>query len=119
MFFRFEFIGDETLVYIPDSTPWRIIQKSYEEDFGIYLLYDNNEIHIRDLDRYCSGRDIPEFEVQDLYTDLVDKIMELVIADNPPSCICFEDVENQLLTEKYYKRWCDKGYITPDSNGTW
>ena len=37
MFFRFEYIGDENLISIPDSITWRLVQKFFDEQ-GSQLL---------------------------------------------------------------------------------
>lgn len=120
---RFEFIGDENLICIPDTVPWRIVCKFCDntgyDDYGLYLILNGEEIQLRDAETLCSGRNIPLDAVGELHYDMINEISKKLIETPKTEFICLEDLESDLLKSKYEELWISKGYIHPDKNGAW
>ncbi len=74
---------------------------------------------MRDTDLYCSGRDIPIEAVGELYDDVINLITNMIIENPNHQYVCIEDLESQLLRDKYEEQWTKKGYICPNENGSW
>ena len=59
MFFKFEYIGDQVLLNVPDTVSWeiryRLFNEDGDEDHGLYLIVGEKEYELRDLDLWCSG----------------------------------------------------------------
>ena len=123
MLIRFQLMGEDNLISIPDTMPWRLVRKLFDndgyDDYGLYLILNGEEIQLRDAQELCDGRDIPLSAVGQLHYDMIDEIIRLLIETPKTEFICLEDLEAELLQNKYKKLWIDKGYIHPDENGIW
>lgn len=126
MYLRCEFIGDEMLIYIPDTVVWCLKVNPYEAQsgdvYGVYKLYlevDGKEILLRDADYWCSGRKLPAEAVGELYSEIIDIVFQKVIKDDTLKYVDIDEIESELLNTKYEKLWIEKGYIELDANGSW
>ena len=123
MIIKYGFCGDRAVVHIPDSIQWEIISRSINDkgydDYGLYLLVDGKERILSDADLWCSGRNIPEYEVWALHEDVIDAISKRMADDSDLRVIDVEEIIAELLSGKYEKRWIEKGYIELSADGSW
>ena len=124
MFIKYEDTGDMVLKNVPDSQPWELRWKMFDEncadDGGLYLILDGRETLLLDTDRWCQGRpSLPDGAVGDLYRDLVEAAAKKLAADPALRLLDLDAIEDELLSSQYAERWIAKGYVTPDENGTW
>ena len=124
MFIKYEYIGDQCLVHIPDGAYWEIRFRLFdddtgEEDYGLYLILGDREFTLRDPDRWCQGRDLPYYAVGSLYEELVEVIASWVATDPCLKLLDLEAIEAELIEAKYKAQWLEKGYIKLDADGRW
>lgn len=122
MVIKYTFILDSAIVYIPDNVQWEIFTRSFNargnEDFGLYLLVGSKEYVLSDADSWCSERNIPYYEIGDLYNDAVTVIMTK-FAENPNLLVIdIDEIIHKLVGEKYEDLWLAKGYIEI-KDGVW
>lgn len=101
---------DNALINLPENDYYEFRSKS---DDGIYLIFLNKEIQLRDIEHWCQGRpELPCCEVENLYDELVNVIANMLANDENIKVLDFDKIESDLITEKYEKRWLSKGYVT-------
>ena len=123
MFIKYDDCGDNVIINLPDSIPWKICFRMFNEnaydDFNLYLIMGEETILLRDTDYWCQGRsDLPYTAVGYMYEEMVDIIAKKIENDPNLRLIDISSIENELLG-KYEKIWIEKGYIEVDSNGRW
>ena len=124
MFIQFDDIGDRRLIHLPDSARWELRFRLFDDkgnnDYGLYLFLDEEEISVRDTDTLCQGRpELPYTAVGLLYAAIVDRVAERITSDPTLRLIDIDAIEAELLEEKFYQQWLNKGFIQPDANGHW
>ena len=124
MLLRFKFNGDENLIYIPDTMPWRMIYKEFDEncndECNVYLLMNGETIEVSNSDEFCMEHRIPEYEFGYLYADVVEEVKKLLLAsEGKNQCVDLEEIKGRLLKEKYFEQWKNKGYISPYEHEIW
>ena len=123
MIIKYGFVGDRAVIYVPDNTQWEIITRSVNdkgyEDYGLYLIVDGKERILSEADSWCSGRNIPEYEIGALHEDVVDVVFKQMAGDSEVRGIDIEEIIAELLNATYEKRWKEMGYIEVDANGHW
>ena len=123
MIIKYGFVGDRAAIYVPDNTQWEIITRSVNdkgyEDYGLYLIVDGKERILSEADSWCSGRNIPEYEIDALHEDVVDVVFKQMAGDSEVRGIDIEEIIAELLNATYVRRWKEMGYIEVDANGHW
>ena len=123
MIIIYSFIGDRAIVSIPESVQWEIVSRSFDDkgddDNGLYLVIDGKERCLSVADAWCSGRNIPEFEIGALHEDVVGLIFAKMTEDSSLRMIDIDRIISELLATKYEKRWAERGYIEMRADGSW
>lgn len=123
MIIKSEFIGDHSVICIPDNMPWEIFVRSVGsdgyEDNGLYLRLDGEEHSLSDADEWCYGRPLPGYAIAEFHNDVIDTICTRMADDPNLRLIDIQEIISWLLTSKYEKEWADKGYIRFRKDGSW
>ena len=123
MIVKYSFLGDVSIVCIPEGVQWEFASRSFNdkgnEVYGLYLIVGEKEYTISEADTWCSGRDIPDYEVGFLHESVMDVIFGMMSEKPELKVIDMEEIIHEMLSSEYRQRWVEKGYIQPDENGHW
>ena len=124
MIIKYDYIGDQVIVNVPDSSYWEIRFRLFDDntgddDYNLYLILGDKEFTLRDSDYWCQGRDLPYTAVGALYEEIVEVIAEQIAKDPNLKFIDIGAIESELIDSKYQKAWLEKGYIKLDADGSW
>ena len=124
MLLKYDYIGDQILVNLPDNEYWELRFKLFNdegcEDYNLYLIYRDKETEIRETEYWTQGRPaLPYHAVGALYEEIVVVISQRLAADPTLKIIDIKAIESELIKQKYEKLWSEKNYITIDSGGNW
>ncbi len=124
MLLKYDYIGDQILVNLPDNEYWELRFKLFNdegcEDYNLYLIYRDKETEIRETEYWTRGRPaLPYHAVGALYEEIVVVISQRLAADPTLKIIDIKAIESELIKQKYEKLWSEKNYITIDSGGNW
>ncbi len=112
---------EKRIIHIPSHVTWTLECRPFDdegnEDGNMYLILEGKEYVIRDPEYWCIGRKLPYHIVVYFYEDMLNVIMEELA--NNPHVINIDKIENDMIENKYKKKWLDNGYIEIDDNGNW
>ncbi len=118
MIVTYKAFGTKGLVFVPDTSKWEILSRSLPTA-ALVLVVDGAEYPLADADGWCQGRALPISEIESLYDDTVDRILQSLTETPDLRALEIEKFLDELLEEKYVSRWAECGYITLDENGDW
>ena len=106
MLFKFTFVGDETVLYIPPSLPWQITFFEFDDDNGYNSIHifvgTGNESKSYQL-RWRESLDCDVFtesEIAKIYKFIIERVWKLV-ADGI-NFIDIDRIESDILQELQY-----------------
>ena len=123
MIVKYESIGDKYIVNFPKDSHWEIYMKTIDErgdEVHELCLFVNGKEHIlSDAETWCTGRNIPESEIDLLHEDVIDKILEQINNNPDLPCIDIEKIIDEVVTIEYKERWLNMRFIKLSPGGSW
>ena len=106
MFIKYTYIGDRSLIHIPDSCVWeirfRFVEPDMEEGKNLYLVVGDKEFCLRDSDFLCNSKtDLSHSEVENLYMEIIDAIAGKIAETPTLKVVDIDAIEAHLLAEKF------------------
>ena len=120
MLFHFDYNGS-ALIYVPDSSVWELNVVMLDPmHCELRLSYGTRMAVLADTATWKRGRPrLPANEIAALYSDVISAVSTHLALHPEAHSVDISEFETKLVTELYYPRWRDLGFIFPDADGNW